>query len=195
MNQDTLCALRLNPEQEITLPVPRGTLVVPLVIFAFFLIMGIAVRDESPVIAWGCATFAAAGLLAILLEFVSRPSLILAADTFIVRAQFREYVTRWVDVTSFRPVTFHRAEFVGYNYREGYWPRAKFQGLTAFLGGCAAMLPHTYGLRAGQLTEIMETRRIAAQTRSGSASAIAAANAALPGGDQPPRAQASAQSL
>ena len=83
----------------------------------------------------------------------------LTPEGFTYCSAFRAHTTRWEDVQEFGVMQMHHTRMVGWNYAPRSQVKARMRGFSKTLTGYEAGLPDTYGLKAEQLVEALETLR------------------------------------
>lgn len=133
---------------------------------AIFVTGGILMLGDDPVLGWASIAFFGLGMIVGLVMLVpGASSLHLTADGFEQRAVFSpSEMTPWRDIERFVVYQVGVSSRVGFMYADGYDRRRPGRAVARALSGVEGALADTYGMRAGELAELMN-RWLAASRR------------------------------
>jgi hypothetical protein len=118
-----------------------------------FVVLGVWMASERPVIGWLCAGFFALGIPASMAMFVPNTIYLkLDPDGFEMGTPFRKHRTLWRDVEGFELAAVKGAKMIAIIYREGYEQQALLRKASAAMAGIEGGIPNSY---AASLPEIL----------------------------------------
>jgi hypothetical protein len=129
---------------------------------AFVAIWVIAIRKGSGLGGWACAIFFGLGAAIFLLQLVPGASYLrLTSEGFVVCSLFRKTpVIRWSEVSDFRVAAVSGRKMVVYDWYAK--PQRGVRTLNRALVGATDGLPDTYGMKAQELADFLNAKRLAA---------------------------------
>lgn len=147
----------------ITLRPRRWKTVLMLLVSLGFVSLGTVLNRDGRLAGWLATGFFA--LCAVVFAIQIHPCssfLLLEKDGFTVCPLFRSQKLGWDRVREFGVAEVGLSRLVGWNFVAGPSQAPQMRAVSKKLAGYEGVLPDTYGMTAGQLAEIMETRRMAA---------------------------------
>jgi len=164
MDANELAALRLNPQQEVTLRPSKAKWGCIFAICAGAAVMGtiMAIKDHE---ANGWMVLVIFGMMAVLAArqlFSSNIYLRLTATGLEMRGPFQKFDARYDDIGNIGVIYYRRNTNVAFDYRSPTSGNAKRRKQNKAVTGYDEIIPETYGLNAQDLAELLASRRDAA---------------------------------
>jgi hypothetical protein len=148
-------------------------LVLLLLACLVFVVIGIFMGRSGHWLNYFGAAFFALGIPVAVIQMLPNASYLeIASEGFTVSSLFRKHFVPWLTVDKFRiidasPLPWSKTEMVGYDLLHPNGQASRGQKFSKFVGGAEGALPDTYGKKAEDLLEIMNTCLAKAREQSG----------------------------
>jgi len=121
-----------------------------------FVVSGIFMTKEQPIMGWFVTSFFGICLLVFLIQLIpGSTELTLTKEGFEMTSLFRKSVTRWTDIESFKIGYLGQSKTVMFDYNENYKKYETGKLIAKELSGSHGALPTTYGQKATELLKIL----------------------------------------
>jgi len=121
-----------------------------------FVVSGIFMADDDPIIGWLAISFFGIGLLVFIVQLIpGSTELTLTEEGFVMTSLFRKRTTKWSDVESFKIGYLGRSKTIMFDFVEGHNRQTTGKLISKALSGSHGALPITYGLKATELLQIL----------------------------------------
>jgi hypothetical protein len=136
---------------------PRRLKTLGLLVFCIAAVAGgLFMAREQPLIGYLCAGFFALGIPVMLINLLpGQAYLELAEDGFTFAGVFRKNTIYWKDVAGFGVASVSGNKMVGWDFVPEYAPQKTGRAVASTLTGVQGALPDTYGMKAEQLSALM----------------------------------------
>ena len=132
-----------------------------LLISSVFVVIGIFMVDEEPLMAWLGIVFFGFGVVVSLIQFHPNASYLkLNNDGFEVRTMFRTNFTRWADVKDFRQGHINGSKMIFFDYTDEHKKWKSGKKIAKFLSGKEGAFQSTYNIKTEELLNLMNDYKL-----------------------------------
>ena len=152
--------MTLNIQIPATLRPSRKKAAVLFLVSLLFVVSGIWMICDGQTMGFFCGGFFALGFLVSALQFHPKAAFLrLEPDGFTFCSLFRAHTVRWKNVREFDVIYVGPNRMVAWNFTPDYPTSGSARPISKSLSGYEAALPDTYGMKADELVELLETLR------------------------------------
>lgn len=145
----------MREEIKILRPNPIKTIAF-LIVGALFVVIGFYLMEENPFMAWIAIIFFGSGVIVFAIQLMPDSSILkLSNDGFEVKNLFKSDFTKWSDVNQFRVGYAGQTKMVMFDFSRDHKKHNVGKKVAKFLSGNEGALPETYGMKAKDLSELM----------------------------------------
>lgn len=145
----------MREEIKVLRPNPLKTIAL-LIVSALFVVIGFYLIDENPFMTWTAAIFFGSGVIVFAIQLLpNSSSLKLSNDGFEVKNLFKSHFTKWSNVNQFRVGYAGRTKMVVFDFSQEHKKYNVGKKVAKFLAGNEGALPDTYGMKAKDLSKLM----------------------------------------
>jgi hypothetical protein len=151
----------------ITLYPKRSRMIWLLLGCSIFVAIGIWMGSEGESFGYVGAAFFGLGIPISLIQMIPGSGFLTIDEKgFTFASLFRKDTIAWSDIDEFCVVTLGHTRFVGLNFVPTYDRSRTGRRVSRVIAGCEGALPDTYGKKAAELAELLNTRLQEARGRS-----------------------------